>query len=148
MAMRHTIVPLLTVALLSAPAVASEKTVELVRYMSKLQYFAHKTGLAIDAGNPRLAGFYTHELEEYVEKVEDVAEYDGYPIGKLTKSIFVPALEELEEAIEGGDPATMSAAFDGLVENCNACHESAGHAYIRIRRSADNPYMQSFEPLP
>ena len=139
---------LVTATAAGSPALASEDGVELVKYMSKLQYFAHKTGLAIDAANPKLAGFYTHEMEEYVEKVEEVEEYDGYPIGKLTRSILVPAVEDLEEAIEDGRPGAMSSAFDALVAECNTCHESAGHAYIRVRRVTDNPYMQSFEPLP
>lgn len=130
------------------PAHASETGAELVNYMHKLQHYAHKTGLAIDAGNSRLAKFYAHELEEFIEEVEQVAEYDGYPIGTLTQSIFLPALEGLETAIAGGDPATLSAAFDTLVEKCNACHEAAGHAYVRIRRTTHNPFMQSFEPLP
>ena len=143
------LLPVLGLLALSAPqAAASEGEIELVRYMSSLQYFAHKTGLAIDAGNARLAGFYAHEMEEMIERVEAVEEYDGHPVGDLTRSILVPAFEDLEEAVDSGDPGRMSAGFDGLVKQCNACHEATDHAYIRIRKTAGNPYLQSFDPLP
>ena len=120
--------------------------VELVSYMSSMQYFAHKAGLAIDHKNHKLAKFYAHELEEYIEKVEAVASFDEQPIGKLTRSILVPAFEAFEAALDAGQWEKTSAQFDTLLDKCNACHMASDHGYIQIRRSTSNPFMQSFAP--
>lgn len=121
--------------------------VELVSYMSSMQYFAHKTGLAIDHKNHKLAKFYAHELEEYIEKVEAVKSFDDQPIGNLARSILVPAFKEFEVALDAGKWDKSSAKFDTLIDKCNACHMTSDHGYIQIRRSTSNPFMQSFEPL-
>ena len=121
--------------------------VELVSYMSSMQYFTHKAGLALDHKNHKLAKFYAHELEEYIEKVEAVDSYDKQPIGKLTRSILVPAFKEFETALDAGQWDKTSAKFNNLLDKCNACHVASDHAYIRIQRSTSNPFMQSFEPL-
>lgn len=119
--------------------------VELVRYMGKMQYMAHKTALAIDARNQPLAGFYVHEIEELIEYLEGVESYDGYPIGSLVRSLLVPPFEALEAGVKAGDWENASRQFDELVAGCNSCHETTEHAYIHIQRSTANPFMQSFE---
>lgn len=119
--------------------------IELVRYMGKMQYMAHKTALAIDARNQPLASFYVHEIEELIEYLEGVESYDDYPIGSLVRSVLVPPFEALEDRIKAGDWENASRQFDGLVAGCNSCHETTDHAYIRIQRSTANPFMQSFE---
>lgn len=133
--------------LMAVPAArASGEGLELVSYMSRLQYFAHKVDLAIGARNRKLADLYAHELEEYLEKVEEVDAYDDHPVGDLAESMVMPRVERLEEVLEEDDWEATSAAFGELVAGCNACHEATDHGYIRIERSAGNPYMQSFEP--
>ena len=122
------------------------ENVELVRYMSSMQYFAHKTGLAIDHKNHKLAKLYAHELEEYMEKVEAVDSFDYKPIGNLARSILVPAFKEFEVALDAGQWEKTSARFDTLLDKCNACHLASDHGYIQIRRSTSNPFMQSFAP--
>ena len=121
--------------------------IELVSYMSSMQYFAHKTGLAIDHNNHKLAKLYAHELEEFIEKVEAVDSFDDQPIGKLAGTILVPAFEEFEATLDAGQWEKTSASFDTLLDKCNACHVASDHGYIQIRRSTSNPFMQSFEPL-
>ena len=139
---------ILVAALLTASIGLAEagENGELVSYMSSMQYFAHKTGLAIDNKNHKLAKFYTHELEEYLEKVGKVDAYDGQPIGKLTESILMPAFEEFENALDAAQWDTTSSKFDMLLEKCNACHNASDHGYIQIQRSTSNPFMQSFAP--
>lgn len=129
----------------AAPTSAGED-LELVRYMATMQYFGHKTALAIDARNRPLARLYAHELEEVMEKLGEVESYDGHPVGRLSGSILKPAYGLLEEALEGNDWDAASTAFDEVVKACNGCHQSTDHEYIRIERRADNPYMQSFAP--
>jgi hypothetical protein len=120
--------------------------VELVENMHQLQYFAHKAGLAIDKKNKPLLGFYAHELEEYIEEAASVEVYDDHPIGQLVNTILVPPFEKFEAAAKADDWVKTSNAFDEVVQACNSCHQATSHGFIVIKRTAHNPFMQSFEP--
>ena len=122
-----------------------EEEVELAHIMASMQYFFHKTGLAVNSGNHELIEFYAHELEEIIEKVEHVESYDGFPIGKLTKKILLPVFEEFEAKIAAGDRDGIKSSFNNLIGSCNKCHESTGHKFIKIENNETNPYMQRFE---
>lgn len=124
----------------------ADDDIELVNHMSSMQYLSHKAGLAIDHKNHELAKFYAHELEEQIEQVEAIDSYDGHPIGDLTRSILVPAFENLEVALDAGQWEKSSTVFDAFIDKCNACHLSSDHGYIQVRRSTSNPFMQSFTP--
>ena len=129
----------------AAAPVQADEEIELVRHMATLQYMAHKTALAIDAQNRKLAGFYLHEIEEVIEKLEEIPSFDGHPIGDLARRLLAPSVERLEGALEQGDRQKVDTALDMLIDSCNACHRSTEHGYIHIRRRSDNPFMQSFE---
>ena len=118
----------------------------LLTLMHNMQYYAHKLGLSIDAGNSKLAGFYAHELEEVIEAVSEIESFDGIAIAHLLKSTLQPAFETLEHAIETGDTARMSTDYDGLLHACNRCHEGAHRPFIVIERNRANPYPQRFAP--
>lgn len=132
---------------LPAMSVASEEG-HFVEKMSHLQYFSHKTALAIDNKNKPLAAFYVHELEEYIEDAAKVKSYDGHPVGKLIGSMLMPSFGKFEAAVKSGDWNNASARFDELLQSCNSCHEQTGHGFINIERSHENPFMQSFAPSP
>lgn len=133
-------------AALAAGAQADDEADELVGYMTSFQYFSHKLALSIDHKNPKLADFYLHELEENLEAVKQIESYDGHPIANLSKEILAPAIEDVETPVKAGDWPAASAAFDRMITACNTCHATTDHAYIKIARSADNPFMQSFSP--
>ena len=118
----------------------------LLMLMHNMQYYGHKLGLAIDAGNRDLQGFYIHEVEEVIEAVSEIESYDGIAISTLLQSTLKPAFEQLEAAIEVGDQARVSAAYDELLAGCNGCHKGANRSYIAIERNRDNPYPQNFAP--
>lgn len=128
-----------------SPAHASGD-VALVEKMTALQYFSHKTTLAIDHKNAELANFYAHELEEIIEELETVKQYHGQPIAKLVKTILVPAFENLESNIKAKRWSASSNAADQLISSCNQCHQAADHGFIVIERRKDNPFLQSFTP--
>lgn len=119
--------------------------VELAETMGHLQYFAHKAALAIDNKNQDLAGFYAHELEEYIEDAAKIESYDGYPVGKLIKTMLMPTFEDFEAALKSGNWKKTSTQFDAVLNSCNACHNATEHGFIEIERRSDNPYMQSFK---
>lgn len=119
---------------------------DLISLMSLLQTFTHKLQLALDHRNGELAGFYLHEIEETLEAVEEIAEYDGFPVGQLAGAMLGPAVSRLEAALEGDGPADATREVDALISACNACHTATEHGFIVIRRTDVNPYAQSFEP--
>jgi len=116
----------------------------LLTLMHNMQYYGHKLGLAIDAGNAKLMGFYVHEVEEVIEAVGEIESYDGIAISTLLKSTLEPKFEALEAAIELGDAERIDGAYDGLLSGCNACHKSSNRPYIVIERNRENPYPQRF----
>lgn len=133
--------------LLSLPVKASEEGgVELVDLMRSLQYFTHKLSLSVDAKNPKLAGFYAHEIEEVIEQLEKVKSYDGFAIGKLVGFHLEPPFEALEKSIKGGKPGDMKVKLDEMIVACNKCHKATDHGYIVIEKNTHNPFMQSFKP--
>ena len=120
----------------------------LLTLMHNMQYYGHKLGLAIDAGNRDLQGFYIHEVEEVIEAVSKIESYDGIAIPTLLSSTLKPAFEALEAAIEVGDQDKISARYDDLLDGCNGCHKGAHRPYLVIERNHDNPYPQSFAAKP
>jgi hypothetical protein len=116
----------------------------LVGKMSKLQYFTHKTGLALQNENTRLASFYVHEIEETIEDLETFGQYKSYDIGKLVENVLVPEFKELEKQVKHGKPAAQWKAYNAVIKSCNSCHQTTAHEYIRIEFNNENPYLQSF----
>ena len=124
----------------------ADEAIELVEYMTRLQYFSHKAGLSIQAKNEPLVHFYLHELEEVIEKLKEVKEYDGYPISALVQQMLEPAFGKLERSVEAKQLTRAHADYDAMLNACNNCHKSTAHCYIKIEKRLDNPYIQSFEP--
>lgn len=135
------LVSLLTSSLMTSTHASD---IELVKMMSALQYFTHKTTLAIDAKNPELANFYAHELEEIIEELEEVESYHNQPIASYVKGILEPSFETLEDQIKDADWKESSTAMDALIDSCNQCHQATQHGFIIIERRVDNPYFQQF----
>ncbi len=125
---------------------ADDEKVELVEYMSKLQYFSHKAGLSIQAENAALAHFYLHEVEEVIELVREVKEYDGHPIGQLASTILEPAFETLEMSVDANQFKQAQTDYGEMLKACNQCHTATEHGFIKIMERSDNPFMQSFAP--
>ena len=118
----------------------------LVMLMHNMQYYAHKLGLAIDAGNADLQHFYGHELEEVIEAVGEIEDYDGIAIAAHLDKTLKPAFEALETSLDSGDAAKIDTAYGNLLGACNGCHRSSERPFIVIQRNRDNPYPQDFSP--
>jgi hypothetical protein len=119
----------------------------LAALMHILQTHAHKLQLSVAARNDRLAYFYLHELEETAEEIiEDIGEYDGYPVSALTREMLLPTVESLEDSVKARDWEAADAGFAKLLKSCNGCHVAAGHGFIRIAPAEGNPFAQYFAP--
>ena len=122
--------------------------IELVGLMRELQRYSHKIHLSLEAGNRRLAGFYTHEMEEIIETLVDIDEYDGHSVGRLVEDRLEPAFAAFEDSLGGRGKLAPPEALDQVLGACNSCHEATDHGFIVIRKNPHNPYMQSFTPVP
>jgi hypothetical protein len=136
---------LLTVAAL--PAAAAEPGLAIL--MQQMQTYTHKLQLSLEARNPRLVDFYLHELEENAEYVaENIERYREHPVGEMTAQMLLPVIERMEGAVEESDWALADRRFAELLEACNACHLTTGHAAIRIVPASINPFAQDFSVQP
>lgn len=115
-----------------------------------LQQMRHlKLWFAGQAGNWPLAGY---ELDELKEGFEDIVKYhathDEVPTGTMATAVIDGEVAALNKAIEAKNRKQFAAGFDKLTAACNACHQSAKHAFIVVRRPSANPYTnQSFAPV-
>lgn len=114
--------------------------------MKYMQYWTHKVGLSIEAENMELTDFYHHELEEASEDlIDSIESYDGYPIAQLTKSMLVPALDDLEDALETENWSAIRDAYTAVITSCNTCHTATDHGFIVISDGfGNNPFNQEF----
>jgi len=145
--LRAATVPAVLVAACLAAGPAQASGAGLAERMAHLQRHTHKLQLSVEARNPRLVGFYVHEIEELAEGIRDeIPTYDGHPVGQLSAELLLPAVEALESPVESADWDAAADAFAGLLSVCNACHEATDHGYIRIVPAAGNPYSQDFSP--
>ena len=118
---------------------------ELASYMTELQHLTHKLDLSILAENPELARFYRREVAEAADQVEETfPEYDREPIAALVRSLLLPRIRALRAPIDEGRWADARSGLTDLVAGCNACHAAAGHGFIRVEVTDENPFNQSF----
>jgi len=126
-------------------AVSADEEGGLITHMGNLQTWMHKAALSLDAKNPELLYFYTHELEESIEAAEEVEKFKNYNIEALIKETLVPEFEKFEKLVKAQKLDEANAQFGNMVKACNSCHNSVERGYIQIKRVETNPYMQSFE---
>lgn len=93
-----------------------------------------------DGGNWELARYMVHEMEEVIETMEALhPEYDEVPVAVMLRQMTVPAVVDVEAAIEAGDREAFRGAFDRLTTACNQCHQAADRSAIVIQRPAAPP---------
>lgn len=118
----------------SREAGVGDKHIELAVVMGRIQRYHQKLWASGQAGNAELAAFYLHELEEAMEEVVDaqVVE-DGIDISALMRTYGISTIELLEKKLKEEGVAALHADAELLVNTCNSCHISSGHAFIRIQ---------------
>jgi hypothetical protein len=93
-----------------------------------------------DAQNWELADYMAHELAEVAEHIGEAhPEYDDIPVATLMAQMTLPAVEELEAAVDARDHGAFVAAYDRLTTSCNACHEASDRAAIVVQRPTAPP---------
>jgi hypothetical protein len=135
----------LSAVMIMTPFSAQAEEEGLITVMQNFQYFMHKTALSLDARNQDLVDFYAHEIEENIEKVEEIEKFKQHNIEKMIRATLVPAFERFEKSVKKNDLDKADEQFADLVAGCNNCHTQVQRPFIKIRRIDTNPYMQSFE---
>ncbi len=120
---------------------------ELSPYMALMQHHMHKLGLAIQAKNTALAGFYLEEIGETSAIIQrKFPTYDKVAVGPLMNAMLVPSIAPLDKTIKASNWALSNAGYTKLVDSCNGCHAAANHNFIKITAPTQNPFNQSFSP--
>lgn len=120
---------------------------ELSQYMALMQHHVHKLGLALQAKNAALAGFYLEEVGETQGIIQKkFPTYDKIAVGPLMNAMLVPSIAPLDKSIKASNWALSNAGYTKLIDSCNSCHTAAQHAFIKITAPTQNPFNQSFSP--
>lgn len=100
--------------------------------MQQLLTYSNKLWFSGIAGNQELRYFYIHEIEEKMETIYDLnMNYDGAQISPLIQQFGIKAIENFEEKLDSGEE--FEAAYKILINECNNCHNSAMHSYVKIK---------------
>lgn len=131
----------------AAAAQQQAPTPELAEYMSSLQYFTHKTALALDEEYGELAQFYFHEMRATLKLIkQDIPGYEGYNIAQLMEILFDPTIQPFDQSLRNRNWEKARANFEELINSCNTCHRATSHGFINVTPGFDkNPYNQVFE---
>lgn len=102
----------------------------LMPEFSERFHVMHRAG---EAGDWAVAG---HEMLA-LQQLMDVAKRIDPERGRLMESFMTGSLAKLSAAIEHGNGKAFQTALEQTLQNCNACHQAAGSAFIRIGLDAD-----------
>jgi cytochrome c556 len=107
-----------------------------------------KLWLAGNAANWKVAEYEAGELRETFDDVMTYqAVWHGLPVSEMVKSILIPPLTAVDEAIKNRNSNQFRAAYEKLTAACTACHKAANHDFIVIKvpKVSDFP-DQEFRP--
>lgn len=125
---------------------AAGREVELASLMGELQRHSAKLGYSIAGSNGPLAEFYLHELEEVLEKVYELEEHDGMPIGAPAGVIMRQLVIDLDERLDSAEWPSAERSYRALIAGCNRCHTATEHAFLEILPATGSaPFNQRFE---
>jgi len=114
---------------------SKEEEASLLDHMVLMQRYVEKAALASDAGNTELTSFYADKISERATRVIDGGYVvDGIDVSAIAAEVADPRASALVEAAASGDRAEFDAAYEVMVDGCNACHARAGYGLIRIQR--------------
>ena len=127
--------------------VSGKEDPEVAVYMGRVHVYAQKLWASGQAGNLELAKFYQHEIEEVFEDLESANVMDdGIDISAQLRIYGLPAVEALEEHFEEQGLTDFAGAYDGLLNNCNACHMASGYPIVKVVPPTEAPQGQDFSP--
>jgi len=102
--------------------------------MSEVGHRFERAGRAAKVGRWQLAAYDVGEIEEVFADIPHAIMPDDVHVDlrPLAADFAGKAPADLKQAIASHDPATFEAAFARTAAECNACHETAGRAFIQV----------------
>jgi hypothetical protein len=93
-----------------------------------------------EAANWPLADYMVHEIEELIEDIEALHPvYRDIQVAALLREMTTPAIEQLEDAVEAGDRAAFTEAYERFTAACNHCHTASERGFIVIQLPTSPP---------
>jgi hypothetical protein len=112
----------------------------LGEFMLSNQMHVAKIWFEANAGNWPLAGYETDELDETMEGAEALhAVRNNVNISGVLDGVRTTQVAELRGAIKKTDKAAFLKSYNDLLATCNACHQSAGYAFIHLKPPTTEP---------
>jgi len=107
-----------------------------------------KLGLAAQAENWSLAGYYFKELKAGFGVVSRaIPRWKGLPVPDLIEASVDPTFPVLDFAIKAGEPRQFTESYAKLTQACNNCHATLDHAFVVIKApDASSWSNQDFKP--
>jgi hypothetical protein len=107
-----------------------------------------KMGLAAQAENWSLAGYYFKELKAGFGVVSRaIPRWKGLPIPDLIEASVEPTFAVLDFAIKAGEPRQFTESYAKLTQACNNCHATTDHSFVVIKApDASSWSNQDFKP--
>ena len=122
---------------------AMPRPVEVAHNMNRIQNYVHKLWWAGKAGNLPLASFYRHEIKEEMEEVAAAGIVEkGIPISAHMQVYGIRAIDVLKDQLANDSLKDFEPRFAALIDACNACHQSSGHAELRMRVPDNNRFSE------
>lgn len=92
--------------------------------------------------NWELASFTIQELGESFKSItRHHRSHDEVNINKLTNTLMIPTINELEKIVESKDIDSFSKGFNKLTISCNKCHSESNHDFIKIKTPIDGDFL-------
>jgi len=107
-----------------------------------------KMGLAAQAENWSLAGYYFKELKAGFGVVgRAIPRWKGLPIPDLIEASVEPTFAVLDFSIKAGEPRQFAESYAKLTQACNNCHATTDHAFVVIKAPDASTWSnQDFKP--
>lgn len=100
----------------------------LLDVMNQFQRYADKLYFSGSARNWKLESSALPVIDGRVERYRS-ERYDAQP---LMKAMLIPAIRNVEKAIETKSDADFQRTYSALVQTCNACHAATEHSFVKI----------------
>ena len=105
--------------------------------MSNVQIHHAKLWFAGNDKNWPLADFEIHEIEE---TLDDIKKYQTDRVESKSIDLMVPALNNMESAIDKKDLSVFKTNFQILTNTCNECHQTVKFGFNKVKIPTTPPF--------
>ena len=124
-----------------ASQVENHTQVRLSNRMSFLQLYTEKMGLAGQAKNWPLASYYAGLVSQELDAIQRMdAVYQKRTINTFLEGTTLQQIDELSKSTSGPSD-TFDASYKRFVNSCNACHQSTGAGFIKVKVPKGDPFV-------